>query len=186
MEPGRANESGTPEPEPFQMRSGLIFAPRNQKTDDVVKPVLQALLVADHVYIDKVTNKKVIAGVFHHLFFRKVQDVQQVNEEEKTIRLKVLSTGYQNSSPFCYISLTEVHGKQPFSLRYVRLADDKLMFQTEFEVDCPSPLETVEIVLPLPNLPADDPGVYALELLWSQEPLGSHRISVAEAKEESE
>ena len=34
-------------------------------------PVLQALVVADRVYEDKGTGKKIIAGTFSRLFFKK-------------------------------------------------------------------------------------------------------------------
>ena len=33
------------------------------------KPLLQALILADHVYQDAQTGKKVIAGTFNQLFF---------------------------------------------------------------------------------------------------------------------
>lgn len=143
-----------------------------------MKPVLQALLVADHIYVDKITGKKIVAGIFHRMMFAKAQAVQSV--DEGAIRIEVPLGGQQSGSPFCYISLTEVRGKQPFTLRYVNLEDDKPLFQTEFEIECNNPLETVEAVFPLPRFPADKPGHFALELLWGQEPLGCHRITVAE------
>jgi hypothetical protein len=146
----------------------------------MVKPVLQALLLADHVYSDSGTGKKIIAGIFDRLIFKKPDAEQTEISEAGRISIQVPHAGYQASSPFCYISLTEVRGKQPFKLRYVDLAEDKAVLQTEFQVDCPDPLKTVEIALPLPPLPANKPGVFALELLWNEEPLGSHRIIIEE------
>jgi len=88
----------------------------------------------------------------------------------------------QSGSPFCYISLTEVRGRSSFELRYVDLAEDKVLFGTQFEIDCNNPLETVELVFPLPLLPGSRPGTFVLELLWNNEPLGYHRITVEEEK----
>jgi hypothetical protein len=155
----------------------------------VVKPVLQALLVADHVYVDAVTGKKVVAGIFHRLLFKKpkAQPAEiQVPDQNATVIIPVSPGGHQSGSPFCYISLTEVRGEQHFELRYVDLDDYKALMGTKFVVRSNDPIQTVEIVLPLPNLPAEKPGTCALELLWNDEPLGSHRINVAEITEEGQ
>ena len=152
-----------------------------------MKPILQALLVADHVYEDKNTSKKVVAGIFHHLWYRKAEDAIQDNKEDGTRKIQVSPGGLKAGSPFCYISMTELRNKPSFSLRYVKLSDEKVFFHTDFTVDCNNPLEIVEIVLPLPTLPADSPGTYALELLWNKdEPLGSHRIIAEEMQEPGE
>jgi hypothetical protein len=147
-----------------------------------VKPILQALLVADHVYIDAVTGKKVVAGIFHRLSLTKAAPPHPEAEGSK-LRIKIPLGGHRASSPFCYISLTELRGEQPFSLRYVHLDQDKVVFHFEFTVSSKDPLQTQEIVLPLPTLPVDPSGTYALELLWNQEPLGSHRINVDHREE---
>ena len=148
-----------------------------------MRPILQALLVADHVYVDAATNKKIVAGIFHRLLLAKakVETVDQPVGEisgEGARKIEIPIGGHQPGSPFCYISVTEVRGKQPFTLRYVNLDDDKALFQTEFQLECANPLETVEAVFPLPVLPAREAGHYALELLWGQEPLGCHRITI--------
>ncbi|QEG35394.1 hypothetical protein [Bythopirellula goksoeyrii] len=148
-----------------------------------MKPILQALLVADHVYVDATTNKKVVAGVFRNLQYRQPQSVVQPDDNKGQVSIKIPPGGMAAGSPFCYIALTDVKGKQQFVLRYVNLADDKALFQTDLEVNCPDPLESVEIVLPLPMLPVPGPGTYALELIWHGEPLGTHRITVKELKD---
>ena len=142
-----------------------------------MKPVLQALLVADHVYVDIATNKKVVAGIFHRLTIR-TRTAEAAGEDK--VKIQIPLSGHQLGSPFCYISLTEIRGSQPFTLRYVNLEDDKALFQTEFNAECSNPLETIEAVFPLPALPIPGPGHYALELLWGQEPLGCHRITIVE------
>ena len=167
-------------------RCGLAFAPRF-----VVKPILQALLVADHVYQDQVTGKKIVAGIFHNLYYQKVvpnpiADDSDDSVEPKTQKVRVTAGGHRAGSPFCYVSLTEVRGEQEFELRYVDLDDDKPIIQATFKLKSPSPVDTIEAILPLPLLPVGKAGTFALELLWHDEPLGAHRINVIEVKPEGD
>jgi hypothetical protein len=91
--------------------------------------------------------------------------------------------GYQAGSPFCYVSLTEIHGEQSFALRFVDLNDNSVLFEMQFKINSPSPLQIIDLGVPLPPLPCDKPGVFALELLWAKdEPLGSCRLIVSEAR----
>ena len=83
-------------------------------------------------------------------------------------------------SPWAYVSLTEIRGTVPLELRYVDLSDNVVMLRVELSVKSNSPLDTMEVVVQLPVLPMPHPGTYALELLSNDEPLGSHRIIVAE------
>ena len=146
-----------------------------------VKPVLQALLLADRIYRDK-TGKHVIAGTFNKLTFSKDGAKPKTVEIDGEKKLLVLG-GVQAGSPYAYISLTEIHGKIECVLRYVNLEQDNAFFQTHFSIDCDNPLETVELVLPMPTLPLVA-GIHALELLCKDEPIGSLRVIVEEAKEE--
>jgi hypothetical protein len=103
--------------------------------------------------------------------------------EKDGVQQHLIPGGIHAGSPYAYISLTEIRGKQLFVLRYVRLADETPIFQTEFEIRCDDPLQTIEVVAPLPPLPAAEAGVYALELLWGHEPIGAFRIHVEEFKQ---
>jgi hypothetical protein len=146
-----------------------------------IKPIVQAILVADHVYTDAGTGKKIVTGIFHSIFTRKqAVRIEQVGEgsERRQLKVPISAAGFQMGSPFAYISLANVRGKQQFSLRYVDLSTDEARFQAEFGVDCKDPLATVELAVPLPPLPADKPATFALELVWNDEPLGSYRIQV--------
>jgi hypothetical protein len=147
----------------------------------VVKPVVQALLLADHVYEDRRSGKKVIAGVFRNLFFKRLEDMQAEMEKHGG---KAIPGGMLAGSPYAYVSLTNVRGEQPFSLRYVDLEQDVPLFQTEFKVSCPDPLQVVELVFPLPPLPSTKAGVFALELVWCDDPIGYYRITVVEVPKE--
>lgn len=144
----------------------------------IVKPVLQALLLADHVYEDKSTGKKIICGVFNRVFFSRAKKItREVVDGEIKARVK---GGEESGSPFAFVSLTEVRGSVEFSVRYVELADDQTLLHTTFRVESDDPLVTVELILPLPKLPVRKPGTHALELLCDDELLGSLRVQVEE------
>ncbi|MSR57278.1 MAG: hypothetical protein EXS05_06370 [Planctomycetaceae bacterium] len=145
-----------------------------------MKPILQALLVADRVYTDAVTQKKIVVGIFSQINFIRTESFQAA-VEQNTGQLPTMPGGYNAGSPFAYANLTSVHGEQRFVLRYVDLSDDSVVFQGEIKVECKDPLSPVEIVIPLPALPATKSGVFALELLWNEnDPMGSFRITVKE------
>ena len=145
-----------------------------------VKPILQALLLADRVYEDKVTGKKVIAGTFNRLLFGK----QKRREIERDgVKRQMIPGGVHVGSPCVYISLTDIRGTISCVLRYVDLREDQPLLQTEFQIRCDDPLKTVEVILPMPPLPTPKAGIHALELLCDNEPVGSLRITVEEIKE---
>lgn len=142
-----------------------------------MKPTLQALLVADRIYTDKDTGKKIVAGIFNRLVF--AADVTTPIEIEKDgVKQKIIPGGLDAGSPYAYISIIDVRGTQPFELRYVDLSEDRAVFKVEFQVTCNDPLQTIEFVLPLPKLPIEKAGTFALELLCRDDPLGSYRIQV--------
>jgi hypothetical protein len=95
--------------------------------------------------------------------------------------LEIPPTGLQSGSPFAYLSLTEVRGANSFVLQLVNLAEDTQLFRSDLRVDCPDPLLTVEMTVPLPPIAPTNAGLYALELLHNNEILGSLRIIVEDA-----
>jgi len=150
-----------------------------------VKPVLQALLLADRVYEDKTTGKRVIAGTFNRVCFKRgALKPQQI--EEDGVRRQVIPGGMHAGSPYAFISLTEIRGTISCVLRYVDLQDNKALLESKFEIRCDDPLQTVEVVLPMPRLPTEKAGIHALELLCNNDPVGSLRITVEELKEHND
>lgn len=148
-----------------------------------VKPVLQALLLADHIYQDRFTGKHVIAGIFSTIWFKAdgaKPRTEEVGGEERTM----IPGGMQVGSPYAYISLTNFEGTESLTLRYVDLADDMPLFEGNLDVTSDGRLKTVEIVAPLPTLPATKAGTFALELVWKDNPLGTYRVLVQEVPTE--
>lgn len=157
-----------------------------------MKPILQAILVADHVYSDEVTKKKIVVGIFDRIYFSRVEppkdeDAPEVSGEPDAqgATMVISQAGHRMGSPFCYINLADVHGDQTFELRYVDLSTDTVLFKTNFGIRSTDPLTTAEVAFPLPPLPTGKAGTFALELLWNDEPLGSHRIRVEEVPKEN-
>jgi hypothetical protein len=95
--------------------------------------------------------------------------------------LEIPPTGLQSGSPFAYLSLTEVRGQNSFVLELVNLADESQLFRSDLQVNCPDPLLTVEMTVPLPPISPPQAGIYALQLLHNNEILGSLRIIVEDA-----
>jgi len=135
-----------------------------------VRPVLQALVLADHVYQD-VTGKKIIAGTFNRVLFSPKRPMKEVEAPDGSKR-KVTLGGMQSGSPSVYLSLTDV------------CQGTAVLIATEIRVDCEDRLQTVEVVVPLPALPIKEPGAYALEVVCEGEILGFHRIRADEFKVE--
>jgi hypothetical protein len=149
-----------------------------------VKPTIQALLLADCVYQD-VSGKKIVAGIFHRLLFSKTLHQPKVIEDGGSKRV-LIPGGVNAGSPYAYFCLTDVRGTIPCTIRYVDLKDERVLLHTNFTVKSDDPLAAVEGILPMPPLPTPHTGVYALELLCEDEPVGSLRIVVDEINEKQE
>lgn len=162
---------------------GFVFA----RWDAPVKPLLQALLLADHVYEDKATGKKVVAGIFNRVHARRTQpSTMPANPDEP--KAKRILDGTLAGSPYAYISITEVYKSIALEMRYVDLQDNSILLTAEIKIDVENvnPLDTIELTVPVPvPLPIPHSGTFALELLYEGEVLGSHRVTaVIQAQKE--
>lgn len=147
-----------------------------------MRPVLQALLLADHAYKDVLTNKIIICGTFNTMLM--ASPGQAVVMGIPPVPVPGMSAG----SPWVYMSVTEIHGSADLTLRYVDLDDHSVLLQLGMKVETSSPLETVEMIVPLPGLPIPHAGVYAVELCCGQgkriEPIGSYRVRIVKTEAE--
>jgi hypothetical protein len=143
-----------------------------------LKPVLQALVLAERVYqVDD--GKKIIAGTFDTVYFTKSPVVKEVNGPGGT-KQKLLPGGMHGGSPYAYLSLTDVCDQTKLVLHFVNLTKNKVLFGKEIEIPSTDRLRTVEIVLALPLLPISEAGTYAFQVLCEGEILGSHRLTAQE------
>jgi len=174
-----------------------------------VKPVLQALILADHVYVDAATGKRVICGTFSAWYFTpKIKEKTEPTDRSKSgetaeaanaesqpnvpsqpkpgateRKIQIPSTGYVGT-PFVYLNMTDLHGEVPLVLEFIDLSSNKSLMRVEFTVRAPSPLDPAEVHLAIPPLPVAHEGAYALSLLWNDELLGSLRIIGKALKDE--
>ena len=130
------------------------------------KPLLQALVLADYVYSDKTTGKKIICGTFNRIWGSD------------------FPTQFGRST-FAYFSLTEIQGEVEISLRWVDLATSQVLMHTkQLKIKSSSPLATVELAAEIPGFPMPHPGDFAFEVHWQGQMLGSHRVAVAKRQGE--
>lgn len=153
-----------------------------------MKPVLQALVLAEKVYEEK-GGKKIIAGTFNKLLFTKGLPTakEQKPEELPDGSTRVVVKGGQLGSPYVYLSLTDVCDGTRLILQFVNLSKNKVLFETEILLKGKDRLATVEIVAPLPpwaHFGVSEAGAYAFEVVCDGEIIGSHRVIAEEVKGE--
>jgi hypothetical protein len=139
-----------------------------------VKPVLQALVLADRVY-QEVGGKKIIAGTFSGYKFSKKPPAAEIVRPDGT-KQRVLAGGTSVGSPYAYISLTDVCDGATLQIQFLNLSKNIVLFGNEIKISCADRLANVEVVLPLPVLPITEPGGYALQVVSEGEILGSWRV----------
>ncbi len=143
------------------------------------KPILQALLLADHVYVDKASGKHVICGVFDRVGFVPSGQPDPADRrpgETPTPAPRPKRPLFAAGSPHVFGSVTEVRGEQALELRFVDLSDNRVLIRVDISIQSSDPLATVKFALPLPVLPIPHAGTYVLELLHDNEILGGHRV----------
>lgn len=129
-------------------------------------PILQALVLADQVYIDATTHKKVIAGTFNRVWAPSFPTVFE-------------------RGTWAYICLTEVREPVKIQLRYVDAeAHQVLMEAIPVGVQATSALDSVELVSAVPPLPMPHEGVYRFEVYAADELIGSLRITASRREAE--
>lgn len=139
------------------------------------KPVLQAMVLADHVYQDRMTGKFIIAGTFSAIIRQNPPNLQTDSAGEI---LHPIPIGAMASagSPYLYLALVEVIGQVPLILKFIDLADASLLFEANIIVGSTDPLLVAEYVIPMPQLPIAKSGNFSLDLLHDNEILGSWRV----------
>jgi len=98
-----------------------------------VVPVLQALVLAEHVYEDKL-GSKIIAGTFNSVIIRKRNAPQPIIDGEGNAvvdgegnRAASITSG-SSGAPWVYISLTDVCENTELVLQFVSLTKNKVLF----------------------------------------------------------
>ena len=126
------------------------------------EPTLQALVLADYIHTDRGTGKRTICGPFNGI-------AAETFGEKSALPFP----------PWAYIVMTGLKGKYDLVLQYVDLKDNRLLMRSPiFRVKSEDALRNFDLAIEIPNLPLLHPGVYALELCWNEQLIGSIRIPV--------
>jgi hypothetical protein len=144
-----------------------------------MKPILQALVLAERIYEEK-NGKKIIAGTFNGIIFGKVQPtVENLPNGDK---VAVVQGGTDSGCPAAYISLTDVVDGTEIILQFVNVTKNEELFGTSFRIEKADRLSTVEIIAALPPLSrfVKEAGTFSLDVIWQGEILGSHRLRAVE------
>ncbi len=143
-----------------------------------MKPVLQALVLADRIYED-ISHKKIICGTFNQIFLVKISKPLEVELPNGSKKVAVPG-GADLGCPSAYLSLTDVVDGTEITLQIVNVSKNAVLFQTAFRINANDRLATIEIIAPLPPISAfcGEPGNFSLDVVWNSEILGSHRVLV--------
>ncbi len=95
------------------------------------RPVLQAMVLADHVYQDRLTGKFVIAGTFSSVWIGEIKFEASTVEGEAAQRVASTQPPTQIGSPYLYLALVEVIGQVPLILKLVDLSDASVLFEVQ-------------------------------------------------------
>lgn len=131
-------------------------------------PIVQAIILADEVYTDSDTGKKIIAGTFNGLWGHDFP-----TEFDRTTKV--------------YLSLTNCRGDMLLQMRYIDLSDDEVLMESpEVNLECDDPLAITEVVMEVPPFPMPHVGHYEFEVRCNGERLGGIRINVNELEEDGD
>jgi hypothetical protein len=149
-----------------------------------MKPVIQALVLAEKIYTD-LSGKKVIAGTFNGFQVKKI--TVPVQKAADGTERSLLLGGTDPGCPWLYISLTDVVDETEITVQFFDQTRNDIVFGQQLKIQCNDRLATVELVLPLPSMMqcASKAGTYSFDVIWSGEILASHRLVVSESNEES-
>ena len=144
-----------------------------------MRPIIQALVLAERIYTDK-SEKKIIAGTFNRIVISK-RVVETHKLEDGSQRL-VMPGGTDPGCPSAYLSLTDVVNNTDISLQIVNVSKNRVLFGTALTIECHDWLATIEIIIPLPPFRTflNEPGTFSFDVVWKGEILGSHRVIVTE------
>ncbi len=124
-------------------------------------PVLQALLLADHIYTDQ-SDKRIICGTFSKIFCQKFPSLTSF-------------------SCFAFVLLVDVVGEVELQLRLVSLEDNEIVLESgKAKIKSDSPLAPLDIVFQIPPLPLPHEGTYSFECWADETMIGSVRLQVVQ------
>lgn len=139
----------------MDLRNNLLNAP----------PILQAFVLADHIYTDAATGKRIVAGTFGQIY--------------------VTTFPAKHPSSCALVMLTEFNGTAPLQLRFVRLRDNRVLMQSgKIQVECDDPLAVVDLAIAIPAIPLPEAGRYCFECHVDDMLIGAVRLTATQLSTE--
>jgi hypothetical protein len=125
-------------------------------------PVLQALLLADHIYTEE-SGKRVICGTFSRIF---------------SLRFPTITS----FSPWAFVLLVDVVGEVVLQLRFVCLEDNQILMESNpVTIKSVDPLAPLDIAMRIPPFPLPRAGIYSFECWADETMIGSVRLQVVQS-----
>ncbi|HEY4261300.1 MAG TPA: hypothetical protein VGM98_14130 [Schlesneria sp.] len=137
-----------------------------------VKPVLQALVLAERVWTLE-DGRKAICGTFTKVVLSKINE-----NRPRDANGTHMVPGGGAGAPWAYISLTGVANETVLQLQFVSLKRNAPVFSTEIQLLGKDRLATVELAIQLPMIMPTESGGYAFDVVCDGEILGSWRVEV--------
>jgi hypothetical protein len=125
-------------------------------------PIVQSMILADHIHRDSITGKKFILGTYN----------------------SIVATRFPFAKPgMCvYVAITDAHGQTVLRLRIVDVDDGQApIHESAYPVDMPDPNEVYEITFGA-SMVFPVPGHYRVQLLADNELLRELRLHVGYPK----
>lgn len=124
-------------------------------------PVLQSILLAERVYIDTQSDRKVLAGTFHDLVLERIP-------------------GLFDTGAYLYLAVREIKGTCILQVEFVDCGANKTLLEFDpIPIHAVGSLETIDIVIALPPLSIPDAGLYSFDIFSDNHFLGAFRLTVS-------
>ena len=126
------------------------------------KPIAEALILCDEIINEAGTNKKSLIGTFN----------------------SIVAGNFPTQHPkMCvYAAMTNGQGTLRTELRCTRVDGQREVFRAAQTVQFMDPNQVIEMGFSFRNVPFEEPGLYAFELLAGDEMLMEKRFSVMRAQ----
>jgi len=131
-------------------------------------PVLQALVLADHIYTDGPTGKRVICGTFSKIWCKDFP-------------------GALAGPIWAFILLVEAIGDVTIQLRLVHLESNKIIAECNpITIHSDDPLVAQDLAIQMPGFPLPKAGTYSFDCWANGTMIGSVRLQVVLATQKGE
>lgn len=126
-------------------------------------PVLQALVLADHIYTEE-SGKRIICGTFSQIWCSRFP-------------------AFLERPTWAFVVLADAIGIAILQLRFVHLKDNRVLMQSpEIRIRSENRLMPIDLAIQIPPFPLPEEGAYGVECYVDKTLIGSVRLQVGMTK----